>query len=664
MNVASDILSRLTIFMKYSKFVPSKGRRETWTELVDRNKWMHLKKYPKLSKEIEEAYTFVYERQILPSMRSLQFAGKPIELNPTRIYNCSFLPMDHPDCFSEVMFLLLSGTGVGYSVQRHHIKKLPEIRFPKRSHRVLVADSLEGWADAVKSLIDSYFHGKSLPVFDFSDIRPRGAPLKTSGGIAPGPEPLKICLNNIKNILDRKQNGDQLTPLEIHDINCYIADAVLAGGIRRSAMISLFDMDDDEMFSCKSNLHLPKVGESVQYDEKNDTYQFYVEYRGERKSITLVNGAYEEYLKTNSLPWYFVAPERGRSNNSATILRHKIDKKTFLELWKKIEESNSGEPGIFFTNDKDWGLNPCAEISLRPYQFCNLVTINASDIVSQEDLEARAKAASFIATLQAGYTNFHYLRDIWQETTEKEALIGVSMTGIASGTVLKMNLQNAAEIVKKENERVAKIIGINKAARTTTVKPEGTSSLVVGSSSGIHAWHNDFYIRRMRVMKNEPIYIYLNKHHSELLVDDHFIPDIQAVLEIPQMSPQDAITRHESALDLLLRVSFVWQNWVKVGHRKGSNINNVSTTVSIKPDEWDEVGDWMWKHREEFTALACLPHDGGNYIQAPFEDISEKEYEKRMKTLKEIDLSAIKESKDETKLQDELACAGGGCEVV
>jgi ribonucleoside-diphosphate reductase alpha chain len=602
--------------MKYAKFIPELNRRETWEELVTRNKNMHLARFPHLANEIEEAYAFVYAKKILPSMRSLQFAGKPIEINNARLYNCCFLPIDHTDAFSEVMFLLLSGTGVGYSVQRMHVEKLPEIHKPTRTRRYLVGDSIEGWADAVKVLVSAYMKGKALPDFDFSDIRPKGAALITSGGKAPGPEPLKDALHNIQKILDRKQNGEQLSSLEVHDILCYIADAVLSGGIRRSAMIALFDLDDEDMLTCKFG------------------------------------------------NWWETNPVRARANNSAVIVRHKIEKEVFLELWKKIEASNSGEPGFFFTNDPSWGLNPCAEISLRSFQFCNLTTINSGDIADQDDFNARAKAAAFIGTLQASYTNFHYLRDIWKRTTEKEALIGVSMTGIASGAVLQLDMKEAAAIVKEENARVAEIIGTNKAARTTTVKPEGTSSLVLGTSSGIHAWHNDFYVRRVRVGKNESIYGYLSQSHPEILEDEFFKPTQQAVISIPQRAPEGATTRQESALDLLSRVSKVWKEWVKPGHRSGTNKNNVSVTVTMKPDEWEGVGEWMWENKDNFTALSVLPYDDHSYMQAPFEDITEEEYNSLVKSLHNIDLTKVVELDDNTNLSGEIACGGGGCEVL
>lgn len=615
MELNKEILSNVIVYTKYSKFLESKQRREDWKEIVSRNKAMHLKKYPSMRDDIEWAYTLVYDKKILPSMRSLQFGGKPIELMANRIYNCCYLPMSNRLAFSELMFLLLGGSGVGYSVQQFHVNRLPPIIKPSKNRRYLIGDSIVGWADAVKVLMKAYFTGNPLPIFDFSDIRTKGTQLKTSGGIAPGPEPLKDCLHNIQKILDRKQTGQQLSPLEVHDICCHIADGVLAGGIRRSAMIALFSLDDNEMLESKFN------------------------------------------------SWYELNPQRGRANNSVVLLRHKIDRKTFLALWEKIQKSSSGEPGFFFTNDKEWGTNPCGEVSLRAHQMCNLVTINVSDVVDQKDLESRAKAAAIVATLQAGYTNFNYLREIWRETTEKEALIGVSMTGIASGKVMSLDLKRAAKIVVKTNELVAKKIGINKAARCTVIKPEGTSSLVLGVSSGIHAWHSKFYTRRLRVGKNEPIYKYLQANHPELIEDDFFKPTTQAIISVPQRAPNDAITREEPALSLLSRVSSVYREWIKPGHRSGHNFNNVSTTISIKPEEWKPVGEWMWRNRDNYTALSVLPFAGGDYVQAPYEEIDETKFTKLTERLKQVDLTQIQEGEDNTNLKDNVACSGSVCEV-
>ena len=618
MELSNQILSEITVYMKYARYIPELNRRETWEELVTRNKEMHIKKYPKLKDEIETTYKFVYDKKVLPSMRSMQFGGKPIEISPNRIYNCAYLPIDNRESFSEVMFLLLGGTGVGYSVQRHHVNQLPPINkpYPKRNKRFLVGDSIEGWADAIKVLMKSYLNGKSSRVeFDYSDIRPKGARLVTSGGKAPGPQPLKECIVKITGILDSKEDGDQLSTLEVHDIVCHIADAVLAGGIRRAALISLFSADDNNMISAKSG------------------------------------------------NWWELNPQRGRANNSAVLMRHKITKEFFMDLWKRVEASGAGEPGIYLNNDKDWGTNPCCEIALRPYQFCNLCEVNASDIESQEDLNARVKAAAFIGTLQAGFTDFHYLRDVWRETTEKDALIGVSMTGIGSGVVLGYDMTEAANHVKKENARVAKLIGINKSARTTTVKPAGTTSLTLGTSSGIHAWHNDYYIRTLRVGKNEAIYSYLAENIPQLIEDDYFRAHDTAVISIPQKAPEGAIMRTESPFQLLERIKTVAQEWIAPGHRGGSNTHNVSATVSLKEEEWKTAGEWMWDNREFYNGLSVLPYDGGTYKQAPFQDIDKEKYEEMLVHLKDIDLSKVIEEKDETNLTGELACAGGACEI-
>jgi len=617
MEISSDILSEITVHMKYARYLPEEKRRETWRELVTRNKNMHLKKFPELEQEITAAYELVYDKKVLPSMRSMQFGGKPIEVAPNRIFNCAYMPIDDWRAFGEAMFLLLGGTGVGYSVQHHHVEKLPEINKPnpKRTRRFLVNDSIEGWADAVKALMRSYFYGGSKLRFDFSDIRPKGARLITSGGKAPGPQPLRECLVKVEGILAEKENDDKLSSIEVHDIVCYIADAVLAGGIRRAALISLFSADDQAMISAKTG------------------------------------------------NWWETNPQRGRANNSVVLLRHKIDKDYFMDLWHRVKASGAGEPGFYFSNDKDWGTNPCCEIALRPYQFCNLTEVNVSNVENQEDLELRAAAGALIGTLQASYADFHYLRDIWRRTTERDALIGVSMTGVASGVVTDLDMSAAANVVKGENKRIANLIGIRPAARTTCVKPAGTTSLVLGTSSGIHAWHSDYYIRRVRVNKNEAIYDYLSNNHPELIEDEYFSPHSTAVISIPQRAPEGATLRSESALQLLKRISHVTNEWVKPGFRKGQNTHNVSATVSIKDAEWVDVGEWMWDNRDSYNGLSVLPYDGGTYVQAPFEDCSKETYDVMMQSLTTVDLSKIVESDDNTDLSGEAACAGGSCEV-
>jgi len=765
-QLSRDILSSIIAYMKYAKFVPQLKRREMWEETVERNKYMHEKKYPMLAEEISKAYEYVLEKKVLPSMRSMQFAGKAIEINNSRIYNCSAVAIDDPAAFNEIMFLLLSGTGAGYSVQKHHVKKLPSIRTPiypknaqERKKRYLVEDSIMGWANAVKVLMESYFEGTKAIDFDFRDIRPKGSLLKTAGGKAPGPQPLKDALHNITKVMDRalEERGEntKLKPIEVHDIVCFIAEAVLAGGIRRSACISLFSLDDDEMLAAKS-------------------------------------GA-----------WWEQNPQRSRANNSVMLIRHKVKKEDFTRIWEYAKASGAGEPGVVFSNDKEVLTNPCmssnalidckrlgvcklsdievgdevwsisgwtkvlkkwvtgvknvyryendegnlfigtdnhrvlyngqkvkindvwmkrhspdshyaiehipsyeatdvrpcftpmtkeyigeeevwditvdnethtfwcggfevsncAEISLKSCSFCNLTEVNVSGITSQEELNERVRIGAFLGTLQAGYTDLHYLRDIWRENTEKEALLGVSMTGIAGCDLYNLDFEEAAKIAVEENKRIAKIIGINPAYRVTTVKPSGTTSLICGSSSGVHAWHSKYYIRRVRVGKEEAIYKYLAKHNPELVEDEFFNPNDQAVISIPVKAPEGAITRTESEIDLLNRVKYLHDHWIKPGHRKGSNTHNVSCTVSVKPENWDVVADWMWENRDSYNGISVLPHSESTYKQMPFEECSEEEYEILLQRLKEVDLSKIVEMEDNTDLKGEAACAGGACTI-
>jgi ribonucleoside-triphosphate reductase (thioredoxin) len=396
---------------------------------------------------------------------------------------------------------------------------------------------------------------------------------------------------------------------------CYIANAVLAGGIRRSAMISLFSPNDEEMLTCKFG------------------------------------------------NWWELNEQRGRANNSVVLSRDHTTEAEFMTLWKKIELSGSGEPGFYFTNHPDWGTNPCCEIALRPFQFCNLCEINVSDVETQEELNARARAAGFLGTLQAGFTDFHYLREVWKTTTERDALIGVGMTGIASGRVVNLDLKEAADDVKHVNVEVSAKIGIEFAARCTTIKPSGTSSLVLGTSSGIHAWHNNYYLRRIRIGKNEALYQYLKDNHTELLEDD-LLNSKQAIICIPQKAPEGSTLRTESVMDLLERIKLFNLQWVRSGYRMGENANNVSATVSIKDDEWAAVGAWMWQNKASYNGLSVLPYDSGNYKQPPFEDITREQYQELERSLTHINLSMVYEPDDATDLQAEAACAGGSCTIV
>jgi len=617
MDLGLEALSKITIFSKYAKYNSELKRRETWDEIIDRYQTMMIKKYPLLEDAIINSAKFIREKKVLPSMRALQFAGSAAEVNNARIYNCCYLPIDSLHSFSETMFLLLGGTGVGFSVQKHHVEQLPAIKkqdtYKMRTY--LIEDSIMGWADAVKVLMKFYFEGGYKPKFDFRAIRHKGARLVTAGGKAPGPEPLKIALAHIDAVMERKENGSKLSPLECHDIQCHIANSVLAGGIRRSAMISLFSHDDEEMITCKYG------------------------------------------------SWWELNEQRGRSNNSAVLERGKVGEEEFLALWKRIELSGSGEPGIYWTNNKDWGTNPCCEIGLRPYQFCNLCEVNVSDISSQEELNDRVVVASFFGTLQAGFSDFHYLRPIWAKTTQKDALLGIGMTGIGSGEILKYNLEIAANTAKVVNSMISAQIGTNEAARITCIKPSGTTSLVLGTASGIHAWHNDYYLRTMRFNKNEDIASYLMVNHPELCEDDVLRPTDTVCVRIPVKAPEGSILRTETALDTLERVKKFATKWIVPGHVNGDNTHNVSATISILEDGWKEVGDWMWENREVYNGLSVLNHDGGSYIQAPFENITKNQYEEKMASIKYIDLTNVSELDDNVEFSQIAACAGNECEI-
>lgn len=615
MQASQQILSDVIIWSKYAKYIPEIQRREVWDEICDRNQAMHIQKYPQLKKEIKENYKFVRRREVMPSMRSMQFAGVPIELNNSRIFNCAYAAVNDPHVFSEAMFLLLGGTGFGFSVQKHHVEQLPVVQGPsKKTRRFLIGDSIEGWSEAIKVLTKSYFRGKSDPVFDYRDIRHKGARLVTSGGKAPGPDPLRICIDEIRKVLNGAI-GRKLTTLECHDIICYIADAVLAGGIRRAALISLFSHDDMDMLSAKS-------------------------------------GA-----------WWELNPQRGRANNSAVLHRDTTTYEQFMSVWERVEMSRAGEPGIFWTNDYEIGTNPCAEISLEDCGLCNLTEYNVGDIKTQEELNERSRVAAFLGTLQAGYTDFHYLRPKWKEVAERTALIGVSQTGIGSNTTAGLNLEEAASIVVEENKRVAALIGINEAERCTAVKPSGTAALVFGTSSGVGAWHDEYYIRNVRVGKTEALYSYFSEMCPEFIEDCKFKPHLEAVMGFPQKAPEGAILRSESVVDMLERVKRYNEEWVSPGHIKGVNKHNVSCTVSVKDNEWGIVGEWMWENRNGYTGIATLPYDGGSYVQAPFQTCTKEKYEEMMNYIIQLDLTKVVEVEDNTALQAESACSGGACEV-
>ncbi len=631
MELSNQIASDIVVHTKYAKYNPKLKRRESWPETVDRTLAMHDKKYPHHVIKNGKVFNHVYNKKILPSMRGLQFGGRAIELNNSRVYNCAYMGANYTGFFAELMFLLLGGTGVGYSVQWRHVRELPAIQRPKPARRYVIQDSIIGWADAVKYLVRAYLEGAYLPSFDYSDIRAKGTPLKTAGGKAPGAEPLRTCLSKIQGLVESKPVGSKLQSWEVSDLACYIADAVLSGGIRRSAMIALFDMDDEHMLGYKPRNF---------YDSNP--------HRG-RVNISAV--AFREDVYDSN---------KGFGDNTIAL---RTSQEQFASFWKYVETNNTGDPGIYWSNHPDWGTNPCCEIALRHKQFCNLTTINYSLVTTQEELNELAYNAAVLGTLQAGYTDLHYLSDEWRQNCENEALLGVSITGLADGGNYKRyNWNDAAKSALRGNTETASLIGIRSAARVTCIKPEGTASLVLGTSSGVHARHAHYYIRRIRFGKDEAIAKYLADNHPELVKQDVYKLD-GIVAELPQKAPDRSIYRTESPLELLERVKYFHLNWVTPGHKSGENTHNVSCTIYVKDDEWEKVGAWMWENRNHYNGIAVFPYSGGSHAQAPFEDCTKETYDEMMASLVDVDLTKIIEEDDATTLQDQAACAGGACEI-
>jgi ribonucleoside-diphosphate reductase alpha chain len=607
--------------MKYSKYDPSKKRRETWFETIERNKNMHLSKFPQCGAEIEKAYELVLAKKILPSMRSMQFGGPAVEQNNARIYNCSAIGLDSLDSFADLFYLLLCGTGVGFSVRHSFIGKLPPMK-PKSGRKTIFApeDSIEGWADCIRAITKAYFETGDDLEFDFSPIRPKGALIHSSMCAAPGPGPLSVTCENIKKMLDKKiaANDFMLTSIDCYDICCFISEAVLSGGVRRSAMICLFDKDDELMLHAKEG----------------------------------------EWWKDN--------PQRGLANNSVQFDRATTTKEEFDAIFKQTEASGCGEPGVVWTNNPEWLVNPCCEISMPSRGFCNLTSINLGTIESQDDFNERAYYASVLGTLQAAYTDFKYIDSRWKKNAEEMALIGVSLTGIAAHPDLtKIDFAAAVGQVKKANEIIAKKIGIKTADRLTTIKPDGTGSLVLGTSSGIHPWHAKHYIRRLRVNKLEPLYNYMVDNFPDLMEDEQMNPEKNGVMSLVIKAPDGAITRrNQTALEFLERIKYMFEHWIKPGHVRGDNYNNVSCTCNVKNHEWDEVREWMWENRGNYTGISLLPYSDSSYIQAPFEDTNEEVYKEFGEKHREFRLDMIEEEKNFVNFGHESACSGGSCEVV
>jgi ribonucleoside-diphosphate reductase alpha chain len=601
-------LQEYSFVSKYARWIPEKKRRETWRESVDRVKSMMHEKYPNLNGDISWAYDMMYKKRVLGSQRALQFGGPPIFKHNARIYNCISSYCDRLRFFQECMYLLLCGCGTGFSVQKHHIAKLPSLVKNKRgTKKFTISDSIEGWSDSVGVLITSYFEqdelfteyvGKNV-VFDFSEIRPAGAYLSSSSGKAPGPEPLKKALSNIKKILDKSLKNAEfadkkiriLTPIEAYDIVMHAADAVISGGVRRSATICLFSPSDEEMSTAKTG------------------------------------------------NWFHENPQRGRSNNSALLVRDKITEKQFHNLMQSVREF--GEPGFVWSDSTELIVNPCVEIGMYPvdvetgesgWQACNLSTINCAKVKTEEDFYESCRAASIIGTLQAGFTEIPYLGEVSERILKRESLLGVSMTGIMEQHEICLDPEiqkRGARIVKQTNKELAKQVGINPAARTTCIKPEGTTSCMLGTSSGIHPHHAKRYIRRVQANKMEVIYQYFKKVNPKACEESVWSANdsddvISFCIEVRDGSK---LKNKTGAVSLLKHVKSTQQNWVMVGKTDSLCTqpwlnHNVSNTINVKPEEWEQAERFIYKHRKYFCGISLLPVSGDkDYPQAPFTTI-------------------------------------------
>jgi len=603
------LLSDIAFFRSYSAILED-GTKETWEEVCDRYENMLLEKYPHMLTTIYGAMEHVRAKKVLPSMRGLQFAGNAILRENARLYNCSFVNVTSFKDFADAMYLSACGTGVGYSVQRRHIEQLPVIQARVDAVQFFsVPDTREGWADSMIHLLND-----AHTVFDYSRIRPEGTRLST-GGTASGHSHLKVCHEKTRKVL-MGAIGRQLRPIEVHKIMTYIADAIVAGGVRRSAMICLFDRNDEEMLNAKT---------------------------GE---------------------WWNTNPSFARANNSAVLPRGETTREEFDAIMEACYRSQAGEPGVFWTNDLDWGTNPCAEIALRSRQFCNLTEINVAAAEDRHALRSMVWAATVIGTFQAGFTEFKYIHPDWSKNAQEDALLGVGMTGQAERPDLMTAeiLSDLADYSKHVNAMIADLIGINRAKRIGTVKPSGTTSTVLGTASGIHAAHAPYYFRRIRISKQDPVAKYLKTVLPEDAIEHSSWEPHNDIIKLPVK--MDGITRHdESALQLAERAKMVRNSWITKSHREGQNYHNVSLTINYKSHEEKELTDWMWDNREYYGGISLLPFSDATYANAPFEDCTEEQYNDLESRLPVVDLSTVQyEEKDDGRASS-AACEGGLCEI-
>jgi len=613
---------------RYARFIDEKNRRETWEETTKRfvdyifSRTDVIKDDEELRKEITFA---IYNHEVMPSMRAMMTAGKSADRDNTCVYNCSYLPVDDPKSFDEAMFILLCGTGVGFSVESSNINKLPEVpdTLFDSEHTIAVHDSKEGWAKALRLLLAHLWAGE-IPKWDMSKIRPAGARLKTFGGRASGPDPL-IDLFNFVVATFKHAKGRKLNSLECHDIMCKIGEVVVVGGVRRSAMISLSDLDDERIRHAKAG------------------------------------------------PWWDTAPHRALANNSAVYNETPTVGK-FMEEWLSLYNSHSGERGIFNREaakktvskfghrdpNFEFGTNPCSEIILRPYQFCNLTEVVIRHDDTKKSLERKVILATILGTIQSTFTKFPYLRKVWQKNTEEERLLGVSLTGIFDNTLMttqgdKLNgiLNELRDVARATNKIWAEKLGVPTSAAITCVKPSGTVSQLVDSASGIHPRHSKFYIRRVRGDKKDPLTTFLVEQGvpSE---DCVYKPTQTTVFSFPQKAP-DGLTRSDVTPINHLELWLTYQReWCE---------HKPSVTISVEEKDWPSVGAWTWDHFDQISGVSYLPYDGGTYRQAPYEECTEAEYKELKAKMPVIDWTEFQEITDNVEGAQMLACVSGVCEI-
>lgn len=635
MNPFPSVYEEFIYKSRYAKWIESENRRENWDETVGR-----IVEYYKdaiCSKigyeafsinEYQELYDAIYNLEVMPSMRALMTAGPALDRCHVPAYNCAYLPVDSPRSFDEAMYILMCGTGVGYSVESKYVDQLPRIseQFESTATTIVVADSKEGWAKAFRELISLLIAGQ-LPSWDVTKVRPAGARLKTFGGRASGPEPL-VDLFEFTVKLFTGAAGRRLTSLECHDLMCKVADIVVVGGVRRSAMISLFDCTDDRMSTSKS-------------------------------------GA-----------WWEANGHRRLANNSAVYDNRRPDVGFFMKKWKELYDSKSGEPGLFSRyacqniaarNGRrdatpEFGTNPCSEIILRPFQFCNLTEIVVRSDDTFESLARKARIASTLGTIQSTFTDFKYLRKIWRDTCNEERLLGVSLTGVCDNLDLLGQsgiLSSLRDVVVETNVEWASRLGVNPSAATTCVKPSGTVSQLVNSASGLHTRHSPYYLRTVRADNKDPLTQFL-KDAGVYWEPDVMSKDNTSVFYFPVKSPDGAVTRdNQNAIQALELWKHLQDNWCE---------HKPSATVNVREDEWMDVAAWVYTNFDTLSGVSFLPHDGGTYKQAPYTAVSKAEYEAWIEAhpMPEIDWAKLQEYEkvDMTTGSQELACTGGVCEVV